>query len=428
MFPALLACATHFMPVTDSVSNSLLLQTQLRLVQMRFLGYVGVQLTALLVPLLVFQLTGNVALAGLALFVEWLPKLGFYLTGGTLAQRFGRRRMHLALDGARVLALAGLLVCALEVGNLGVLALSAAAYQCSNALSNILFERSVARWWPLAEQSRGHATLLKSDQWGCLLALVAGLLLGQLWVLALAGLVLQLGATCYVALRGQVLYDNPTQPADAPVPSSLSFWSQFARDLRAARSAPLLRLGAITTLVGVAPAAVFSALAFYLDRAQPGSIQDAHLVALLLLARTVLSLGILQFALGRLRHGADAWALAWPGLVLLVASTAALAAPLPFWGVVTAVVVLGVSFSLYTPLLRQLRQDLIGQVVPAGSRAAVTGMLIATDALSYLVAAGLLALSGRGLVTVSLAAALLALAGTCFLAGNKSRLLVASGV
>lgn len=382
------------------------LKAQRLLRALRFVGYAGVQLNALLVPLLVFRLSASTALAGAALLVEWLPKLALYLTGGALTTRFGRQSAHLGLEWARLAALTGLGLCALGWGSVWVVALCAAAYQCSNALSNILFETAVTQWWSPSTRAIGHASLLKADQAGCLLALLAGLLLKEPVWLVLAGILLQGALVTAVAHTRLQLH-----PLGQPGASPRSLGSQLRADAQAASQGPLVRFAAAAALLGVPAALTFSALAYFLDRAQPGAANNAHWISALLLVRTGLSLVVLQWVQAALKSAGRERPLAMLGLAVLALAALAVAAPLPLLGLLAAVAVLGTAGSLYLPLLRHVRQDLIGLHVPQGSRAGVTGILISVEAGAYLIAAVLLATMGGQLVLMALLAALCAVAG-----------------
>lgn len=364
--------------------------------------------------MLVFQITSSVALAGFVLFIEWMPKLGLYLVGGSIAQRFGFARAHLGLDCARMAALAGLLACASGYGSWWLVAASAAVYQCANAVSSILFENYVTRWWAPGERAIGHASLIKSDLWGCLLALGAGLALGSPWRLALAGLVIQAGCLALVVRSRLGLcpegYDALAGASD-PIPLT----QQLRLDARAAGREVLLKFAASCTLLAVPAATIVSTLVFYLDRAQSGAADNAHWLSVLLLVRTALALGVLQFTQARLRRGVSERTFANFGMGLLLVSASVLALPLPLWAMVTAAVALGVSGIFYLPLLRHQRQELIALCVQEHSRAGVTGILISMEACAYLVAAGLLGLFGQDLGALSLGAAMLALAGVVLL-------------
>lgn len=151
---------------------------QKRLAELRFLGYIGAQFNALLVPLLVLHLTHSVTLAGVVAMIEWAPKLLVYLIGGSFVQRFSSARLHIALDIVRLLAMIALGACSLGYGSFWVIAVASAFYQCANALANVLFEVSVTRWWDAALRAAGHARMFLQMQMGCLVAVLAGFALG----------------------------------------------------------------------------------------------------------------------------------------------------------------------------------------------------------------------------------------------------------
>lgn len=384
------------------------------------LGYIGVQFSALLVPLLVFKLSGSAALAGMALFVEWLPKLGLYLVGGSLVQHQGGARAHRLLDIVRLAALAGLGLAAVGGGSLWLVAGSAALYQCANAVSNILFERAVTLWWAPAMRAQGHTRMLKSDQWGCLVALLLALAIRDAAWLALTALVVQTLATALVLRSCPVAYAvSPVHDAASPMPdvAPTTLLAQLGRDARSLRRGILLRFACACALTGIPAALVFSALTFYLERAQAGAAANAQWLSMLLLLRTGFSLAVLQLMQAQLRNGTGRERhLALLGGALLLAGSLATAWPLPLWGMLTAVVVLGVSSNLYLPLLRHLRQGLISAHVPERSRAGVTGMLISVEACAYLVAALLMKCMGQNLAALSTSATVLALLGVLLLA------------
>lgn len=395
-------------PLTPAIAT-----VQRDLVQLRMLGYIGVQFSALLVPLLVFKLSGSAALAGMALFIEWLPKLGLYLVGGSLVEHIGSARAHRLLDVSRLVALAGLWLAAVGGGSLCLVAGSAALYQCANAMSNILFERAVTLWWAPSSRSEGHTRMLKSDQWGCLVALLLGLAIPDAAWLALAALVLQTAATAQVMRRCARVYAH----APAHHVTQTTLLTKLGQDARALQRGILLRFACACALVGIPAALVFSTLTFYLERAHAGAAANARWLALLLLVRAGFSIGILQLVQGLLRRGAGMERnLAWVGGILLLLGSLATAWTLPLWGMLTAVVVLGMSSNLYLPRLRHLRQGLIAAHIPERSRAGVTGMLISVEACAYLVAAFLMKAMGQNLAALSASATVLALLGVLLLA------------
>jgi hypothetical protein len=76
----------------------------------QLLSGAGTQTTAIAYPLLVLALTGSAAKAGLVAFARVLPMTLFALPAGVAADRWDRRRLMIAADAVRVLALGGLAV------------------------------------------------------------------------------------------------------------------------------------------------------------------------------------------------------------------------------------------------------------------------------------------------------------------------------
>lgn len=74
----------------------------------RLLSAAGNQISFIAYPLLVLAVTGSPAQAGLVSFVRLLPSLLFGLLAGVAADRYDRRKLMLAADAVRALALGGL--------------------------------------------------------------------------------------------------------------------------------------------------------------------------------------------------------------------------------------------------------------------------------------------------------------------------------
>ena len=71
---------------------------------------VGTRITSVAFPLLVLALTGSPAQAGLVGFAQTLPFLVWFLPAGALVDRWDRKRVMLASDAARALAMASIVV------------------------------------------------------------------------------------------------------------------------------------------------------------------------------------------------------------------------------------------------------------------------------------------------------------------------------
>jgi hypothetical protein len=74
----------------------------------QLLSNAGTQLTAIAYPLLVLAVTESAAKAGIVAFARMLPLAVFALPAGLAADRWSRRRVMIAADGVRVLAVGSL--------------------------------------------------------------------------------------------------------------------------------------------------------------------------------------------------------------------------------------------------------------------------------------------------------------------------------
>lgn len=395
----------------SACTNAAAIAAQTRLARLRLLGYAGVQFNALLVPILVFQLTGNATLAGMALFIEWLPKLAFYIGGGALVRKFSPVKAHTRLDASRLAALTILALCATGLGSVWLVALAAAVYQCANAVSNILFERAVTNWWDPSQRAGGHARLLQQDQWGCVLALAVGLVVQDPLLLASLALIIQATAFAEVLRHRDSIY--PLKGTELPAPSN--FWRQLRKDVVVVTKLPIIQFSVMTVCLSLPSALVFSALVFFLAQAESSMVTPTGWLSFLLLVRTGLSLVTLQWVRSLLKKPNNEEWLARLGVGLVLTCTVLLSLQLPLWGVILVVTILGASGSLYLPWLRTTRQELITQLVPESSRLGATGVLIAVEAASYLLAAVLLAAFGENLPLTTRVTAVICAIGVAIL-------------
>ena len=74
----------------------------------QLLSSAGVQLTAIAYPLLVLAVTGSAAKAGIVAFAGMLPRAVLSLPAGLASDRWPRKRLMIAADAARALAVGGL--------------------------------------------------------------------------------------------------------------------------------------------------------------------------------------------------------------------------------------------------------------------------------------------------------------------------------
>jgi MFS family permease len=84
----------------------------------QLLSGAGSQLTSIAYPLLVLAVTGSATKAGAVWFARTLPLALLALPGGVAADRWNRKRLMIAADGVRVVAI-GCLAAAILLGRIG---------------------------------------------------------------------------------------------------------------------------------------------------------------------------------------------------------------------------------------------------------------------------------------------------------------------
>lgn len=173
------------------------------------LGLIAEQVVLFAVPLLIFQDTGDVSTLGFAFALEWLPGLLAYPFAGLIADRDGGARLfsRVSVGRAAVLGLVVVIVVA-EPG------WTTAALMTNGALLSILaapVRMSVEKMVPQVARGEKLATTqslvqnmeLLAMALGPALAAVAVLVLGKVWLLALAAGVFLLAAACWLPLPRQ---------------------------------------------------------------------------------------------------------------------------------------------------------------------------------------------------------------------------------
>ncbi|MFI1360473.1 MFS transporter [Streptomyces sp. NPDC020898] len=173
------------------------------------LGLVAEQVVLFAVPLLIFQDTGDVSTLGFAFALEWLPGLLAYPFAGLLADRDGGARLFSRVTMARGVLLAGavLLILARPGWATAVLMANGALLSVLAAPVRMSIEKmvpQVARGDKLAAtQSLVQNMELLAMALGPALAALAVLLLGKVWLLALAAAVFVVAAACWLPLPRQ---------------------------------------------------------------------------------------------------------------------------------------------------------------------------------------------------------------------------------
>jgi hypothetical protein len=383
-------------------------QLRQRLLLLRFINYIGVQLCALLVPLLVYKLTNNLGLAGLAILVEWAPKLLLYCGGGALIQCLSAKRVHVGLEVLRITALLVLLATVLGYGNLWMVALAAASYQASNALANVLFEVNVTHHWPASSRTRAYTTFFRNDHLACVSALTLSMVISTPLIIVLVALFIQSSNLALVLMSTKHLYAHKPEvmsPTTAHQHLAMRYMRQLKTDIRHVCQPRLLGLSLSVTLLGIPGAMLFSAPVFYLHEAQSHIPNITALLSVVLLLKNILGASVLSYVNHALARGQNDRHLALSGMTGLLICVAMAAVPSALLPAIIAMLGVGLFATMYIPWLRKNRQDLLSELVPESSRPGVTGMLISVEASSYLLAGGVLALSGTGHIGVALCAA-----------------------
>jgi hypothetical protein len=373
---------------------------QAQVIWLRFSAYVGVTLNGLLVPLVLYQITGSTSAAGLAVFAEWAPRIVLSVYGGHLAARLRSKHVHLALEIGRVVALVLLLLAVLRVVAWPVIAVAAALYQCTNALSNILFEALVSANWSQTTRSQGHASIGQADMEAAMLASLAGwLLLKPQWVLGMA-LGLQVLVVGLVALWRHRIHAALDTTRSSQALGIADIWKAWG-----AAGPRFKRIALLSAMTGLPLAAFLSALPFVLHAAFPRASMNLHTMALMTGVRLVLAVVVLRWV-GRVlktRAHIPRWLVVGAYGALFVGATFVLTNAA--WLVVTGVCLVAAGQVMAMPWLRTTRQALMPQD-PAG-RLGLTGFVVMADSSSYLCAAlGIYASEGS----------MRALAGFCWLA------------
>jgi MFS family permease len=136
----------------------------------RALSYVADALKTFVVPVLVFARTGSAAMSGIALIVEFVPKVALATLLGALAQRFRLRPQFLVGEAARAVLCMALLV----APSIALVMVLSAAIAVASSYAYLLNESLVAVVFRDAERTAVQARLQAADQ----LARAAGPALG----------------------------------------------------------------------------------------------------------------------------------------------------------------------------------------------------------------------------------------------------------
>lgn len=333
------------------------------IVFLRFLGYVGVYINATVVPLLIYKITGSTTYAGLALMVEWLPKLFFYLQGGVWAAKLGSGRAHVIAEGMRVVAF-GVLLMAWGAGVWWAVALAAAMVQAANAICNIVFESLGAPYG-----IHGHVRLMQADL-AAGVAIVPLAYFLPLESLIVLGVILHL--VCVLAVGRLQRYYGTVLAVRGNVVEGVKKFLSYR---------PLVVLVLAGLVFSVPGAMAASTLPFILKEANPLWV-GAFAISVFNLVRVLASFVLLETVKKRSRDNR----LAWESVVGVGLGTA-----LVVWGggvwIAVGLMIAFASGSLWGAWSRQLRQEYL----PEADRLPLTGIIISVEAMAYLIGAAILA-------------------------------------
>jgi predicted MFS family arabinose efflux permease len=144
------------------------------------ISQLGSQISLVAYPLLVLAVTGSPAKAGVVAFARNIPIAALALPAGALADRVNRRRMMVATDGVRALAMASIPIAAAVGGVPYALILVLAAIDGTGYVLTAVAERGALRQLVAPEQLGQAVARNESRMFGAMLAgpPLGGLLFG----------------------------------------------------------------------------------------------------------------------------------------------------------------------------------------------------------------------------------------------------------
>lgn len=351
------------------------LSTSGKIAILRFLGYISVQFNAVLVPLLVFKMTNSLAMAGLTTILEWVPKMFFYLFGGSFIQKISSLTAHKLCELTRIACFLLFLVCTLNSSVSILIGITAALFQAANAISNIIFETLITENMDQAERPYGHALMLKADQIACFIALLVALI------------PMSIGVLCIVGVLSQILTFNFLLKYKNIHGDSLSKHEKTKnafpyRKLFSNKSFFLLCLG----LAGFSfPIAYISVVLPFMLGTEGANIQSIFVQTLLI--KTALTIGCLYLIKNSLKVApSNNLNIFRGGALLLVLSLLCLTFTQSKLFIIVFFVLISLSSIFVTPYLRTLRQEFIVKNDLIAHLHFTTGLFIGIDTLSYIMA------------------------------------------
>lgn len=345
---------------------------------LKFVGYAGVSIASLMIPLFIFKISGNIAAAGLCMLLEWFPKIIIYLVGGGLARHVGALKLYRRLEIARVLAMLLLLLTTGPLAFIWVVAFASATIQCSNAMSNILFESLVKEWWD-TEKGKGYSLLMRGD-----------LLAGIIVVPALSYLptqgILMVGVIAFIAnviasyfLKKIIFEKLDTQPSGEESFKSLAKGAYAgAKDIFAHKA--LSRLTQLTIMIGLPGGMIMTQLPFFFNKTNTALAGSALFLAWFASGRSVCAIAALKFSSWVVHRGFSSKKIMIFGVVANIFGPLMVVWCHELWEQCLGVIFMSSGFFLYTVFSRERRQILLSEHQDPIS---LTGIMSAIESMAY---------------------------------------------
>lgn len=193
----------------------------------RFLSALADQIILFATPLVVYELTGSVAFAGLAFAIEWIPRIGALLFSGFLVDKIGPRIVYISSDVARAILTAGIFF-VLQVPSLQgafLLAVLCGIVGFFSEMAFVALETSVPKMFDRSEISKAQSILQTIDQTGQLVGPALATLLAS--IISIQSLFLIVAVIFALSVVNTFLF----LPANLTSSEKIHFGS-FGRDLK----------------------------------------------------------------------------------------------------------------------------------------------------------------------------------------------------
>ncbi len=132
----------------------------------RFISSLGDQFLLFAVPLIVYQFTHNIAMSGLAFFLEWLPRIISLPVAGALSDKYGGRRIYLVADFFRALfcIISFLIILFYPASTFWIIALMMGACAFFYAQSFIALEATIPAMIELSDMHKAQSLVQAIEQ------------------------------------------------------------------------------------------------------------------------------------------------------------------------------------------------------------------------------------------------------------------------